>query len=291
MNNRNKNFQKQKFTISYDGKALKKSHSMSVEDLAPALLALDKIFQISNTLLNGYNSNVHLKVSGQKSGSFEVVLALFQNLPEIMSIIKTYNSKDLLHILFGSNGFFSYLKSLKSIKTPANNSNESQNLNVKGIIYKPTIIQIYNNLEIKKESKNFLKPLSKEGIEKLKISENQELLTSINKKEADYFLQQPDEEVINKTINHFIKYYHIITLTFEKGKWKLSDNNSTITVSIQDEEFIKKVENSSLSFSKGDILKCKVREEQKKVNGNLKSSYFIEKVLQHTPTAKQLNLL
>ena len=90
MNNSNENFEKQKFTISYNGKALKQSHSMSVEDLAPSLLALDKVFQISNTLLNGYNSNAHLKIVGQKSGSFEVILDLFQNLPEIMSIIKTH---------------------------------------------------------------------------------------------------------------------------------------------------------------------------------------------------------
>ena len=136
-----------------------------------------------------------------------------------------------------------------------------------------------------------MKPLSKGRIEELKIFENKKLLTAINKAEIDYFLQQSDEEITNETTNHFTKYYHIITLTFEKGKWKLSDNNSTITVSIQDEEFIKKVESSSLSFSKGDILKCKVREKQKEINGNLKSFYFIEKVLEHTPSSKQLNLL
>ena len=290
MNNKNTDYQKQKFTISYEGEALK-SHSMSVEDLAPALLALDKIFQISNTLLNGHNSNVHLKVVGQKSGSFEVVLDLFQNLPEIMSIIKTHDSKELLYILFGSAGFFAYLKSLKNMKKPVKQLNESQDINITGNFHN-CVFNFYNNNEIKKESKIFLKPLSKAGIKQLNISENKKLLNSINKEDVDYFLQQSDEEVTNETTNNFTKYYHIIALTFEKGKWKLSDNNSTITAKIRDEAFIKKVESSRLSFSKGDILKCKVREEQKEINGNLKSSYFIEKVLEHTPfSSKQLKLL
>ena len=107
------------------------------------------------------------------------------------------------------------------------------------------------------------------------------------------------EEEVNTTTNKFKKYYHIITLNFEedkgKLKWKLSDNSlsnhSVITALIEDKEFINKVEGSLLSFSKGDILKCQVREEQKEVGGKLNSAYFIEKILEHKPSSKQMNLL
>ena len=276
----------QRFIISYDGQVMKESHSMSVEDLAPALLALDKIFQISNTLLNGHNSNTQLKVVGQRSGSFEVVLGLIQSLPEIMSMVKTYSFKNLIHTLFGATGILVLVKILDKNKIDLKTLNKNQNFNMNGIIIKPTIIQLFDNNNIRKELKEILKPLSKEGIDQLKIFEDKKLLSSINTEEASSFLYQKEEISTRK----FVKSYHIVTLTFKKGKWKLSDNNSIINVSIEDKDFVKKVRDSSLSFSKGDILECKVREEQKETNGQLKSTYFIEKVLSHKPSSKQLNL-
>ena len=276
----------QRFIISYDGQVMKESHSMSVEDLAPALLALDKIFQISNTLLNGHNSNTQLKVVGQRSGSFEVVLGLIQSLPEIMSMVKTSSFKNLIHTLFGATGILVLVKILDKNKIDLKTLNKNQNFNMNGIIIKPTIIQLFDNNNIRKELKEILKPLSKEGIDQLKIFEDKKLLSSINTEEASSFLYQKEEISTRK----FVKSYHIVTLTFKKGKWKFSDNNSIINVSIEDKDFVEKVRDSSLSFSKGDILECKVREEQKETNSQLKSTYFIEKVLSHKPSSKQLNL-
>ena len=112
--------------------------------------------------------------------------------------------------------------------------------------------------------------MSKGGIQQLKVLKNEDLLCSVNSKEASHFLHHTEKEVAKKP-NTFTKSYHIVTLNFTEGKWKLSDNSSTIIVSIEDEAFISKVENSLLSFSKGNILECKIREEQKEINGKLKS--------------------
>ena len=167
-------------------------------------------------------------------------------------------------------------------------------MNINGNSYNAKVIKIFNGTI--KENKNFLKPLQN-GVEEIKIlDEKNEILNSINREEAHAFLQyQIEEEVYTNT---FKKYYHIITLNFEedkgKLKWKLSDNSLTnhsgITALIEDKEFINKVEGSLLSFSKGDILKCQIREEQKEVGGKLHSSYFIEKVLEHKPSLKQMRL-
>ena len=291
----NKKVQKQKFIISYDGQALKESHLINVEDLAPSLLALDKIFQISNTLLNGMNNNVHLKVSGQRSGSFEVVLYVAQYLPEVMSFIATHNPEELLNKLFGEFGILNLIKNLSKNDLKKSTIN-IQNLNVNGNVYNVDTVKIFNKTI--KESKKFLKPLQN-GIDEIKVlDEENKTLSSINKKEANTFLQYKINEDIKTNTNTFTKYYHIVTITFEeekgKLKWKLSDNSSDnhsiITTLIEDKEFISKVEGSLLSFSKGDILKCKIREEQKEISSKLYSSYFIEKVLEHKPSLKQMNL-
>ena len=278
--------QKKKFIISYEGKEKEDLHSMNVEDLAPALLSLDKIFQNTNTLLNGHNSNnTYLKIITTQEGSFEIVLFLPQFLPETLLLLKQYNSKKLLEIVFGERGLFTLIKelsksSVKSKPTIINN-------------YNADTINIFQNSNIKKETKNFISPVKNQKKSSIKVfSENKDLMHSINEKEAKEmydFLEQETEKETEKDKIVYEKYYHIKKLDFEKEKWTLSDSGATLNVSIEDSKFLQEVKTSLLRFSKDDILKCRVREEQKEINGKLKSYYFIEKVLEHKPAVKQIS--
>ena len=134
---------------------------------------------------------------------------------------------------------------IKNSKNKTLTKTEIQNLNISN-----STIKIYNNIPIRKELKNFLKPLAKPEIETIKFSdEKKNILSFIHKKNALDFLNQPNEE-INKSTNTFVKYYHIKSLTFDKGKWKLYDDASTITALIEDKRFIQKVERQSVGIFK-----------------------------------------
>ena len=279
--------QKKKFIISYEEEKTEDLHSMNIEDLAPALISLDKIFQNTNTLLNGHNSsNTCLKIMTTQKGSFEIVLFLTQFLPETLLLLEQYNSKKLLDIVFGEKGLFTLIKELSKNFV---NSKSTINNN-----YSAEVINIFQNSNIKKETKIFINPIKNAKKSKVKVlSENKELIQSINTQEAREmyeFLEQETEKETEKDKIVYEKYYHIIKLNFEKEKWTLSDSGSTLTVLIEDSKFLQEVKTSLLRFSKDDILKCRVREEQKEINGKLKSHYFIEEVLEHKPASKQMTL-
>ena len=201
-----------------------------------------------------------------------------------LSATKPYDSKKLLEIVFGERGLFTLIKelsksSVKSKPTIINN-------------YNADTINIFQNSNIKKETKNFIKPSLNNKHIKVQ-DEHKNILCSINKdegREMHDFLEQDTEKETEKDKIVYEKYYHIIKLNFEKEKWTLSDSGSTLNVSIEDSKFLQEVKTNLLRFSKDDILKCRVREEQKEINGKLKSHYFIEKVLEHKPAVKQISL-
>ena len=62
------------FALSYEGTALA-DHSLSVRDLAPAVVAIGGLFDRANYLVNGDRSTIDLKITATRPGSFEIELA------------------------------------------------------------------------------------------------------------------------------------------------------------------------------------------------------------------------
>jgi hypothetical protein len=97
-----------------------------------------------------------------------------------------------------------------------------------------------------------------------------------------------DEEI---TSNETDMAFSIVSLTFkEDNKWRLNDGNSTISAYIADDEFKKKVASNAITFSKDDILRCRVKITQRKTLDGLKNDYIILKVKEHLPAYRQLIL-
>jgi hypothetical protein len=71
-------------------------------------------------------------------------------------------------------------------------------------------------------------------------------------------------------------------------RWRLFDGQSGISVLIADEDFIRRVDASEISFSKGDILICEVLIRQVQGPTGLKTTYVVERVLEHKQAARQL---
>src|SRR5580693_3318862 len=67
----------QSFWIKYDGEALA-DHTIDVEDLAPALLALPTLIQESDRIVNNDDSKISVRVMAPAAGSFEVWFSVFR---------------------------------------------------------------------------------------------------------------------------------------------------------------------------------------------------------------------
>jgi len=69
-------------------------------------------------------------------------------------------------------------------------------------------------------------------------------------------------------------------LFYHGNKWKFNDGESTFQATIEDEGFLRRVDNRE-SFVKGDLLKVKYHFLQEIANGRLKTTRTIKKVINH----------
>ena len=80
---------KARFTIAYDGTALREG-TMEVRDLAPALLAVGTLFDAANRTVNGPDApKITVNVVATGTGSFEIGLEVVQTLLEQAKMLLT----------------------------------------------------------------------------------------------------------------------------------------------------------------------------------------------------------
>jgi len=81
----------------------------------------------------------------------------------------------------------------------------------------------------------------------------------------------------------------ITSVSFAEGnKWRLGDGERTFWASIEDTDFLSRVERSEEAFRKGDILRCTVRMRQSRGETGLQTEDSVLKVLEHLPAGRTL---
>jgi hypothetical protein len=278
------------FTIIYEGEALAEN-TIDVKYLAPALLSIENIFQEANRVLNGGDdAEIKIYVRATGKGSFEIdftaVLKLVEQLKNFLTedwVISVINLKEL--ILLGG-GLFWLIKKLKGKKLEKKEkfkndiyriTAENQTIDIQS-----KLLKLYQDTCVRKAAEGIVAPLKKDGINNLKIKDKEKIEQIISKSEADFFDVSiyDTEEIVSETNKK--QEFSIVSLSFKEGnKWKLNYGNTQISVKIKDEEFLKKVYSGSISFAKGDILICNIKNIQKNTKDGLKNEYEVLKVLKH----------
>ena len=135
-----------------------------------------------------------------------------------------------------------------------------------------------------------LRPLNHDKIDKFIIKDDGVVTEEITKSDINYFtLPEIRDEIINESTHEAA--YSIIAFAFkDDNKWRLHDGNATISVQMKDDVFRRKVEENLASFSKGDILRCRVKATQWRSEGGLKTEYEVLEVIEHILAAKQMLL-
>lgn len=294
---------KTRVNVAYDGNAVRDG-SMDVRDLAPALLAFGQLFDAANRVLNGPDApKISINVLATAPGSFEIVLEVTQTLYEqarsLLSgddVSAAINLKELLLTGAAVGGSVFYLLKRFKGKRPdrlERLSEDTIRLTFSGenIDVPLKLLRLYQDLAIRKALEQVIaEPLSKEGIEQFRIIDASEVIESANREEASYFVSpEPDGKVILDETRRAA--FAIVSLTFkEDNKWRLHDGNAQISAIIEDRDFLSKVDNSQISFTKGDVLVCEVRVKQMQTASGLKSEHSVIKVLEHIRMPQQLDL-
>ena len=300
---------KANMTLVFDGSAVENGE-IDVQDLAPALLAIGNLIQSANSTINGNKAHIQVKVKATSEGSFEVDLALAQSILDATKGFFDFAAankdgiaaaNDLVDVIFkvlGGSGLgggllllIKWLKGRTPDKIETTGNQTFIHIGDTYFVTSPDTLRLAESLEVRENAKKAISCLEKDGISKIKVKRAGEETLIIDKSDAPYFEipSTADTELQDETRKVTLQ---IISLSFkEENKWRVTDGSEPFSVDILDEEFLTKIANNEISFSKNDYLMCQIRERQFQTNRGLRKERAIMKVIEHRPAAKQMKLL
>jgi hypothetical protein len=293
------------FLVSYEGAALA-AHTMEVRDLAPALLALGQAFDRANSILNGDRASMSLEIRATQAGSFEIGLLLKQLYDQGISafsgdfITSAANIKELFFggavVTAGGGGLIGLIKWLRGKRiTKATVAGSDMILEVENLrlTIPLELFKLANDMPLRDQLAAVVRPLSKDGIERLTFKDDSRELESVNKDEAHFF-RGADADYKEVTTNVFPRQrLKPASVSFiKKGKWRLSDGAQTHWYTVRDESFLKNIADGEIRLGAKDVFICEVLMLQSVTEeGELKMEYEISAVLDHITPAEQARLL
>ncbi|MCO6530339.1 hypothetical protein [Lactobacillus sp.] len=287
-------------SVRYAGDAITDGR-IPIRDLAPSLLALSESFQQIQQVIDPDSDPVSLDIKATSEGSFIVDLILANGKDLISHVVNLLNSDptaaalNLSTIVTTFYGVIRLIKKLynRKIKKQENLNNGDIKLTLdknESITISKGILDSYQNINIRTSVHNLVKPLEKDGINSLEINSNKNISISVKKTEYNKFdvPKINDKELDDKVTT---EYLQIENIAFEhNNKWKFSEDTNKFWASIEDKDFLEKVEKNQTQFGSTDILKVRLRKKTYSTNEGLKNDYIIEKVLEHQKGAQQIEL-
>lgn len=303
--NENSKMKSEKFLLRYSGPSVD-AGMMDVADLAPALLALGELIEEANNIVNGGRApKISVKISKFSPGSFQVEITLVQKIIEQINNlfgVDLSDVKNILSLLFGENGLLPLLKWLKGRKPDEIRENPDGSVEMSSggetiTFNNVQVVNLYKNCLIGENVEKISKPLKSPGMDALELRLSGDSPSfQIEKDEVGYF-KVPEMALEEQLYNEdsIESWFTIRLLSFKEGnKWRLALGDNDLLVSIEDEEFLSKINSNTEAFKKGDKLKIRLRIRQYiTATGQERNEYIAEKIIKHVeaqPLGFQTNI-
>ncbi|WP_430318300.1 hypothetical protein [Pseudomonas nitroreducens] len=302
---------KASFNVLYDGPALANSE-MDVRELAPALLALGELLEEANAVINNGRAQISVQVKATfKTGCFgielDVLQSLLQQAQSLFSHDAVATAKELLEwigliedhagkLAAGSYGLFWLIKRIRGRHINQvvllDNGRVKVVLDEESLETEQKVLELYRQFRVRRALEGVLKPLESDGIDTFAVTDlkQSQRFIEITKAERFYF-KTPEAESEPLSDDEFDVNLQIVSISFQDGnKWRFNDGASVFYADMLDEAFAAQVAASAASFTKGDILKVRLRRVQSLSGESFKTDYSVLKVLEHRKAAAQLRM-
>ena len=268
----------EKFTITYDGEALKNS-AMDVRDLAPALLAFGDLLKEANRMVNGDRACAKVYIQAFKQGSFGIEFAVeIQSLAGYVMNLLTPGSQvrtalELLGLLgltpvtIGTSLWY-ITKKLKG-KTPHDaieiekdkvqltwiDENEQ---NQTAVVPKP-VAQMLTDKSVREALEKAVSPVKKEGISSMFLGDAKTGYALASTEEADYFSSEGVEalQIDEGTTKTYEEPAYLIVkkpVFIGKGQWEFKFGKETLHMPIEHDEWLEAYQSRKIDIRPGDKL-------------------------------------
>lgn len=289
--------------LIYDGDGLK-NHEINPHELSSAILGFDGLLNEANKTLNSSKTKIQVKVkSNLEVGSFKINFRIDQNTIDKISDLLTsknveavLNASELIATIFGGAcclwKLVKFLKNRKPTKKYKKDNLIIIEIDDETFETNEKVIKLYENWQLRRSLEEMVSPLEKNDIDLclVKLEDNEEFF-DVRKDEFEYFKCPPAREVMIGEPVKFKTNLNIISLSFkDKNKWHVNDGQSSFYTTIEDLDFLRRVDDNE-EFRKGDVLEVLIRREQfLNEEQKLRTEYFIENVVEHKKPYEQMSL-
>ncbi|MFB3004462.1 hypothetical protein [Klebsiella pneumoniae] len=238
----------EQLVVKYDGEALA-NHKIDLDVLTESLNGLNSLLKEVNFIVNGTGENLEVEVEPFREGSFEYLIDVIQNPTQYLDILSIIGiggtaavaaGNTLIDIIRMING-----RQIRRITLTADGDCKIILEDGEEIVAPSYYRPLLASPSIRKAlSKIIHNPLQKDGYETFKISTRQGRdVVIVEKRNAEPFKYRrvPVEQSFSEQLFEDVA---ITFLTIHKDKnsgWRANYDDDTITVSIEDEEFLQRV--------------------------------------------------
>lgn len=286
-----------KFTISYDATNSEYSeHSIDALLLSDSIRAVVNMVTKADQVLNGEHSTVSLKVNAPaKQGSVQVGFEAVQLLANAVDVVKILGLTGAATGLLGGSvmAMVQHLKSQKVVeliedkntgKTTLITSKDDRHevdSRIAQLTVDPTVRSALNTL--------IDKPFEgKEGAKFKILNDKDEAVVEVEGEETNNYTPLPARSLVESNVEEVDANITFTQVNFEGSTgWKMAYHGETPAVKMEDELFLKSVQENKANFSKDDMFSVKLSITRTKSPRGHSTKYKITKVTRHRVDANR----
>jgi hypothetical protein len=277
------------FNINFDSDSTKE-HVMDAEDMASSVLNLSRAIKHAQIKIYGKGKDVAVGVKAHTPGSFGVDYQVLNHLVEATAILKIIGLVSVPTTLVGG-GLIDLIKKIKGrdinvVVHKKNNKTPSDVVLSDGetIQSDARVATLVADSKLRDLiEKAFFDPTKADPTTKIKISQDDKKINKVSNQQLVYFRKPivESDELFETEHLHIDTKFPAVNFDGKSG-WAAIIKGTKKSVVMDDESFLKQVQESQQNFSKNDTFSAKIKKTTQKKTGKRKNvEYTVTEVTRH----------